>query len=38
MQENADEKGNGRSPETGVIAQKTRHSIMKSVQERERPQ
>jgi hypothetical protein len=38
MQQNADAEGNGRSPDTRGIAQKTRHSIMKSVQERENPQ
>ncbi len=38
MSQNADAEGNGRSPETRAIAQKTRHSIMKSVQEREGPQ
>ena len=35
MQQNADGEDNGRSPETRVIAQKTGHSIMESVQERE---
>jgi hypothetical protein len=35
MQQNADREGNGHSPDTRVIAQKTGHSTIKSVQERE---